>query len=41
MTYFRIRTFEANHKFVADTNAQNQLNGSDLRLEINLYSDMN
>jgi len=35
VTYFRIAAFEKNHQFIAETNAQNQTDGSDLRLAVN------
>lgn len=41
MTYFRLAAFEKNHQFVAETNAANLADGSDLRLEINAFADMN
>jgi C1A family cysteine protease len=41
VTFFRIKAFTDNHKFIAETNEQNQRSGSDLRLEINSFADMN
>jgi hypothetical protein len=41
VTYFRIKAFTDNHKFIAKTNEENQKSGSDLRLEINSFADMN
>jgi C1A family cysteine protease len=40
VTYFRIKAFTDNHKFVAQVNADNKLSGSDLRLEVNSFADM-
>jgi C1A family cysteine protease len=41
VTYFRIKAFTDNHKFIAQTNEENKLAGTDLRLEINSFADMN
>jgi hypothetical protein len=40
VTYFRIAAFEKNHQFIADNNASNSANGSDLRLAVNEFADM-